>query len=400
MKSNIRYLIVALICGSFVMSEVPTAEAKRKKKKEEPEQAPVDSLQQSKKHLSFGYRYLKNKQYKDAEIELTRSWKFNPTSPKAAYYLGRLYNETEKVEEAINWFTTAIQLNPEGTNAKNAYYFLGQLYVLQENRPEAIRVYEILLDIAQTPEKEKQYLHHLVTLYVEEEDFEPALTHTRRWGELAPGDPDVQDTIAKLALHTGEDDEALVQMEKVLEMNPEDYATLQTLAQMYVQKDMTQKAFEAYTKLHDLEPDNFLYLDQLLTLGKDLGKKQRYQNSLLRKMLKLQPNNLSVIERLVDSTGSIRLVNQGLKLDPGSGKFNYMKGQYFYDKWKKSATKTYSMYALKWFKRAKKDPQWTGNAKRMIDELDPPITEEEKVRQKFFNKTKKKEEEVDIEGKK
>ena len=189
-------------------------------------------------------------------------------------------------------------------------------------------------------------------------------------------------------------------MEKVLGMNPEDYATLQTLAQMYVQKDMTRKAFEAYTKLHDLEPDNFLYLDQLLTLGKDLGKKQRYQNSLLRKMLKLQPNNLSVIERLVDSTGSIRLVNQGLKLDPGSGKFNYMKGQYFYDKWKKSAAKTDSMYALKWFKRAKKDPQWTGNAKRMIDELDPPITEEEKVRQKFFNKTKKKEEEVDIEGKK
>ena len=94
-----------------------------------------------------------------------------------------------------------------------------------------------------------------------------------------PGAPAVQDTIAKLALHTGEDDEALVQMEKVLGMNPEDYATLQTLAQMYVQKDMTQKAFEAYTKLHDLEPDNFLYLDQLLTLGKDLGKNQRYQNS-------------------------------------------------------------------------------------------------------------------------
>jgi hypothetical protein len=36
----------------------------------------------------------------------------------------------------------------------------------------------------------------------------------------------------------------------------------------------------------------------------------------------------------------------------------------------------------------------------MIDELDPPITEEEKIRQKFFNKSKKKEKEVDIKGKK
>ena len=401
MKFKICFLIVALICGFVVLGETTSAEARRKKKKkEEPKQAPVDSMQQSKKHLSFGYRYLKNKQYEDAEIQLARSWKFNSTSPKTAYYLGRLYNETEKVEEAVTWFNMAIELNPEGTNAKNAYYFLGQLYVLQENRPEAIRVYEKLLEIVQTPEKETQYLHHLVTLYVDEEEFEKALTHARRWGKLLPNDPDVQDTIGKLALHTGEDDEALAQMEKVLKMNPEDYATLQTLAQMYAQKDMTHKAFNAYGKLHELEADNFLYLDKRLSLGKALGKSQKFQNALLRKMLKLQPNNLSVIERLVDVTGSIRLVNQGLRLDPGNGKFNYMKGQHFYDKWKNSAAKADSMNALKWYKKARKDPQWSGNAKRMIDELDPPITEEEKMRQKFFNKTKKKEEEVDVEGKK
>jgi len=392
-------LIVALIFGSIVGS-VMSADARRKKKQEKLQPAPVDSLRQSKKHLSFGYRYLKNKQYQDAETQLTRSWEFNSASPKAAYYLGRLYNETEKVEEAIQWFTTAIELSPDGKNAKNALFFLGQLYVLQENRPEAIRVYEKLLKIAQTPEQEIQYLHHIVTLYVEEEEYETALEHARRWGELMPDDPDVQDTIGKLALHTGEDDEALAQMEKVLEMNPEDHATLQTLAQMYTAKGMTDKAFNAYNKLYKSEPDNFFYLDKLLTLGKTLGKSNNAQNVVLRKMLKLQPNNLSVIEKLIDATGSIGLVNQGLRLDPGSGKFNYMKGQHFFDKWKNSSAKKDSVSALKWYKKAQKDPQWSGNAKRMIDELDPPITEEEKIRQKFFNKSKKKEKEVDIKGKK
>ena len=66
--------------------------------------------------------------------------------------------------------------------------------------------------------------------------------------------------------------------------------------------------------------------------------------------------------------------------------------------WKSSSSKQDSTRALAWFEKAKSDPQWRSNAQRMIDEINPPLTEEERLRLKFFQK--KEDEEVDTKGKK
>lgn len=400
MKFRLSDGVFVILCGFLLLGLFSPVEARRKSKKDKhkPREAPVDSGAMSRKHVYFGKRYLDNKQYEDALVQLTKSWDFNPRNAQTAYYLGKLYNETEKPEDAIAWFNKAIELNPAGPNARNALYYLGQLYVQEGKLEEAIGVYEKLLALAKKPEQEIQYLHQLVALYIELEDYDSALKHTRRWGELEPDNPDVQDAIAKLTLHMGDEDEALKEMERLLEINPEDYTTLDNLARLYVRMGMVQKAFNAYEKLHDHSPDDFLYLDQLLNLGKQLNKSRRFQINILRKMIRIQPDNLSVVEQLADATGDINLVDRGLRLDPGNGKFNYMRGEFHYKKWKKSNTARDSVNALKWFRRAGKDPLWEGNAKRMIDEINPPMSEEEKKRLEFFKK--KKEEEVDIEGKK
>lgn len=391
--------IVIILCGFLFLCLFSPVEARRKSKKDEhrPREAPVDSGAMSRKHVYFGKRYLDNKQYEDAQVQLTKSWNFNSRNAQTAYYLGKLYNETEKPKDAIVWFNKAIELNPAGPNARNALYYLGQLYVQEGMLEEAIEVYEKLLGIAK-PGQHVQYLHQLVTLYIEIEDYDSALKHTRRWGELEPDNPDVQDAIAKLTLYMGDEDEALKEMERLLEINPEDYTTLDNLARLYVRMDKVRKAFDAYQKLHAHSPEDFLYLDQLLNLGNQLNKSKRFQIDILRKMIRLQPDNLSVVEQLADLTGDISLVDRGLRLDPGNGKFNYMRGEFHFRKWKRSNAARDSVNSLKWFRRAAKDPLWAGNAKRMIDEINPPMSEEEKKRLEFFKK--KKEEEVDIEGKK
>jgi tetratricopeptide (TPR) repeat protein len=376
-----------------------SAEAKRKKKEEQPAEVQVDSSEQARKHLFFGSRYLKNKQYEDAETQLTRSWAYNASDGRTAYYLGKLAYETEEYDDAIPWFEKAIELAPQSKNTPNAYYFIAQIHVLRDERPEAIETYQKLLAFNPEPKTEISYLHALVSLYVEEGDYEAALTYARRWSELEPDSPEVRDTVAKLALSTGEEDEALTEMESVVRMNPDDFATLERLADMYRRRGSATKAFNAYQKLHENDPGNFLFLDQLLSLGKQLGKSRSFRTSLLRKMLKLQPQNLSVIEQLADETGSMAMVNRGLRLDNRNGKLLYMKGESYYKKWKASGSKQDSVRALEWFRKAQNDPQWAGNAKRMIDELDPPMTEEEKKLQEFFKKKQNKDE-VDVQGKK
>ncbi len=400
MRSRYANRFIILLCGFLILGLLSPVQARRKSKEKEhkPREAPVDSGAMSRKHVYFGKRYLDNKLYEDARIQLTKSWGFDSRNAQTAYYLGKLYYATEVTHDAIAWFKKTIELNPNGPNARNARFYLGQLYVLEEMRQEAIEVFEKLLTLSKKPEQQIQYLHQLVTLYIEIEDYESALKHTRRWRKLEPDNPDVQDAIAKLALHMGNEDEALEEMERLLKMNPGDYGTLDNLARMYRRLEMAHKAFSAYQKLHDHSPEDLLYLDQLFTLGKQLNKPRRFQIDLLRKMIRLQPDNLSVVEQLADATGEMRLVNRGLRLDPGNGKFSYMKGEFHYRKWKKSNSVQDSVNALKWYKRAGKDPLWAGNAKRMIDEIDPPMSDEEKKRLEFFKK--KKNEEVDIEGKK
>ena len=407
MRTGILLGMVVLWCGLLALDHATPADArsrwsKKKEEKEEvkePELTQKDSIDLARRHLSFGARYLRSKQYEDAEIQLTKSLNFNPQSGKTAYYMGKLRYELENQDEAVTWFRKAVELAPESKNTRLAHGYLAQIYLLQENREEAAKTYETLLTFSPTPEQEILYLHSLVSLYVEMEEIEKAQEYARRWAALEPDNADVQDTVAKLALYTGDEDEALQKMEELIQMNPEDFDTLGRLADMYRRQGSTQKALSAYQKLHGNDPGNYLYLEYLLNLGRTLRKSTNYQKQILRKMLALQGDNLSVLEQLADMTGDMRLVNRGLKLDPRNGKLLYMKGTHYYDSWKKSGSKQDSTRALSWFGKARNDPQWSGFAKRMIDEINPPLTKEEKAIQKFFKK-KDASEEVDIKGKK
>jgi tetratricopeptide (TPR) repeat protein len=256
-------------------------------------------------------------------------------------------------------------------------------------------MYEALLEFNLAQEEEIKYLYSLVTLYIENEDLEKALEFAQRWGELAPDDPKVREMIGKLHLSTGGEDEALGEMEKVLEMNPDDHATRESLAAMYFKRGDLDKAFSAYEILHAHDATNVLYLERLMNVSKQMGKSKRSITALLNKMYKLQPGNLGVIEELADATESMKWVNLGLKKDPRNGKYPYMMGEHYFDKFQKdSSVKQDSVKALNWFKKASKDPQWAGNSKAMIQTLDPPLSDEEKKRRAFFEKAKEKKEEV------
>ena len=393
MKRTFKYIGFSLLLG-ILSTGFPGAAIAQ-------EEAVVDSARQSRKHLSFGARYYKNKSFEDAETQLLKAIDLNPGEGRAAYYLGRTYNDTDRYEEALEWFDKAIELlKSNSPSYQNSYYFKSQIYQLQEDRPNAISSYQKLLELGPKPEQKIQYLHYLITLLVEEEDFEPALEYARMWGEVDPDNPEVRDTIAKLAMHTGGAEEALSEKEKILEMNPNDWETLEWLGNQYHAIQEYNKAFDAFARLHDHNPSNFIYLDNLLGLSNHKGKGNSYRSGILKKMHELQPQNLKVLESLADQTGSLTWINAGLKVDAQSGHLNYLKGDHYFKKWNGSSAQQDSVRALAWYKKALKDPQWMDNAQRMIWELDPPLTEEEKRKREFFDKSKNKKEEVKVKGKK
>lgn len=386
---------LALLCGFFVLSTSSLCFAE-----DEPEMTQADSVKKAGQHLSFGARYLKSKQYEDAETQFLKSWGFNPKRATTARYLGRLYEEIEKYEDAIAWFHKAVELEPTSKYTRGAHVALARIFIIQEQPEQAIRSYEALLEFDLTGEEKIKYYHALVSLNVETEAYEQALEYAKKWGELAPDDPDVRDMIGKLHLRTGGEDEALAEMEKLLELNPDDYATLEKLAGMYQQRGDDDKAFEAYEKLYQNDSSSIFFLEKTIELGKRIGKPESWLVNRLEKVYAMQTDNLSVIEELAELTESLKWVNKGLQQDPQNGRYPYMRGDHYFNRWENAGAKQDSINALSWYRRALKDPQWRGNANAMIQTLDPPLTEEEKKRREFFEGSKKKKEEVETEGKK
>ena len=391
-------LVCGLMLGFFVVVGVPDAFAQDGAE----QMSKADSMKTAGKHRYFGSNYYKNEQFEDAEKQLLLSWAYDPTNASTARYLGRLFNKIENYEEAIKWYEKAIALAPKSKYTKGVYSDLAAIHVYQQNHEEAIAAYETLLGYEIEKEEEIKYLYSLVTLLIDTNNLEKALEHAQRWGELAPDDPKVREMIGKLHMRTGGEDEALGEMEKVLAMNADDHATRESLAGMYFKRGELEKAFSNYEILHQHNAENVLYLERLINISRQLGKPQRESVALLNKMHKLQPDNLSIIERLADATGDMKWVNLGLKKDPRNGKYPYMMGEHFFDNFQKdTSAKQDSVKALEWFRKAEKDPQWSGNSKAMIQTLDPPLSEEEKARRKFFEDSKReKKEEVNQTGKK
>ncbi len=387
---------LALFCGFLVFGAASLCFAEEG----ETEMTQADSIKRAGQHLGWGDRYLKSKQYEDAETQLLKSWGFNPRRAATARRLGKLYNETEKYEDAIQWYQKAIELEPKSKYTRGAHFALAGIYIILEKPEKAIGHYEALLAFNLEPEEKIKYYHALVSLNVETEEYEKALEYAKKWGELAPDEPEVRDMIGKLHLRTGGEDEALAEMEKVLEINPDDYATLEKLAGMYERRGDDDKAFDAFEKLYQNDDSSIFFLEETIKLGKMIGKSKSWIVGRLEKLHALRPDNLGVIEELAELTGSLKWVNKGLKQDPQNGRYPYMRGDHYFQRWENSSAKQDSINALTWYRRALKDPMWKGNANAMIQTLDPPLTEEEKKRREFFEGSKQKKEEVETEGKK
>ncbi len=365
----------------------------------------TDSLRAAKQHLFFGNQRIKTSQFADAEKQLLLAWQYFPVQTETlqkrgqcARLLGQLYEKQEKYQDTIYWYQQAVTLDPDDLANKNAYRALAAHYAALEKRPEAIHAYEKVLTFPSDTTTQIGYLYLLSALCIEEKDFERALQYAQQWSHLAPDDHRVQSFMSKLHLRTGAEDEAVATMENTMVLNPNDFETLGNLSDLYNRRGETQKAFDVYMRLHKHAPQNYLYLEHLKRLGKQLQKPKAFQIDILRTMYALNPEDLPVVIALAELTGDRLWVQKGLQLDPQNGRLLILQGDFYYNNWLTSDAAADSSNAISFYQAALKDPQWADDARHMISTINPPKTEEEKIAEAFWQRKKK--EEAVQEGKK
>ena len=262
----------------------------------------ADSIKKAGQHLSFGVRYLKSKQYEDAETQFLKSFGFNPKRARTARELGKLYEEIEEYEDAIQWFQKAVELDPKSKYTKIAHIALARIYIIQEQPEKAIGSYEALLEFNLESEEKIKYYHALVSLNVETKEYEKALEYAKKWGELAPDEPEVRDMIGKLRRETGGNAEPLSEMEKILDMNSDDYIQLseelEREAILQQRKGNHRLSFEYYEKLYNADTSNVFFLEKTIELGEYIGKPKDWLISRLEKLHYMRPDNTTITNQL------------------------------------------------------------------------------------------------------
>lgn len=199
------------------------------------------------------------KRLAEAEQTAKQGLSVAPDSPIGHYYLGRIFLESGKQEEAVASFERAIAVNAA---FEPAYLAQASLYESRQEREKAIAVLKRYLE--RVNPNNKDIRQHLIQLYVNTKDYAGGLAELEKMLDLEPGDLDAQ---LRMALIYGEKKEfhkAIELLQGVLKARPAELKVRDYLGYLYEETKEFPKAVEAYQFNIQLDPS---YAESHMHLG-------------------------------------------------------------------------------------------------------------------------------------
>lgn len=242
--------------------------------------------------LKLAKIFYKLKKYDDAALRFEDILRQNPNSDKIAYYLGVLYQEIGKTDQAMeNYY----KINSDSGLFKDAQIRIAHTYKLKGNISESKNVLNAA--IKRKPDTAEFY-QYLASIYEQDGDTLSAIKVLEKAGKRFPSNEKIFFSIATLYDRLGEPDKAVSTMQKVLQVNPDNANALNFIGYSYANRginlieaeDMLQQAVR-------LRPTDGFIIDSLAWLyfkKGDLDKTKFY----LDKALALQPNEPTILKHV------------------------------------------------------------------------------------------------------
>lgn len=215
---------------------------------------------------------------------------------EAIYNLGLVYKTLGYYNESLQAFEKLHTIIP---NSEEVIYQLGHINELIGLRRQALKWYLILITMVPT---DSEILSKMGYLYQMEGDEYQALHY---YMESYRYNPSKIDVISWLGIHNvkGENYEKAVEFfERAALIQPKEVKWRLMVASCYRRMNMFQQALDLYEDINKKNPDNIECLRYLVTICKDLGKKEYYEYS----------KQLKKLERTQDQrAGMMQMTNQG-----------------------------------------------------------------------------------------
>jgi Flp pilus assembly protein TadD len=198
--------------------------------------------------------------YADADRWLTRSLQEAPQDSEAWYYLGRTKYNENRFEEAVSAFEQCLKRDPRNINAEDN---LGLSYQGLGRTDEAIAAYRTAIEWqADSPVKNPGPIINLASFLVELNRPQEAIDYLRQAESISPGiyrreglqelQPRLHEQLGKAFSLLNQLPQAQAELEKAVQLSPQDARLHYLLGRIYRKQRLTEKAeteFERYVEL-------------------------------------------------------------------------------------------------------------------------------------------------------
>ena len=349
--------------------------------------AEVDSLLEAKRHYRFAKEYDKNRMYEDAIVEYQKSLSFKADNPNVYYDLANLLYRLERYHEAQQQCFRCLELD---STFVVAHYLLALLWHKAANYDSAIVEFEktIALDPSYI-----QIHRTLADLYRYKGWDEKALRQYLRTAEMDGGGSQEKNFqlfshLGNLFANRGFVAEAISCYRHAL-IFKHDEQLLEKLARLQLKSRFYRGALDTYLTLAEGNATNSQIFLKIADISLKLGATDKAIFALKR-LADLRPTDPEPLCHLAEiylQQGKLEkaktYIDRGLAVDQDNPHLYVLKGEYH----KKKGAKE---IALICFKKALSDSTWGKYAQQMIWEIQPPLTEEERLRRQFFSRGKRK----------
>ncbi|MDE2222689.1 MAG: tetratricopeptide repeat protein [Candidatus Omnitrophica bacterium] len=253
--------------------------------------------------------------------EYKRSVAYNPAACTPRLKLGVSYLRLDRFDAAMAQFKTVARLCP---NAPEAHYMLALLYSSQHQYGLATQEYETILKTAarDNPADTDVYLY-LGELYYAQQEYPEAIVQFDKMLQINPRDTSALYLLGSVYADENDDPKAIDVFRRLLLIEPDNGDALNSLGYVYAEQGVhLNEAIRMIRRAIAIDPASGAYYD---SLGWALFKQRKYEASLaaLKKAGSLIEN-----ETLYDHTGDVykalkeyaeacRYWQKSLDLDPG-----------------------------------------------------------------------------------
>ena len=210
---------------------------------------------------------------------------------EAIYNLGLVYKTLGYYNESLQAFEKLHTIIP---NSEEVIYQLGHINELIGLRRQALKWYLILITKVPT---DSEVLSLMGYLYQAEGDEYQALHY---YMESYRFNPSKIDVISWLGIHNvkGETYEKAIEFfDKASLIQPKEVKWKLMVASCYRRMNLFQQALELYEDINEKNPDNIECLRYLVTICKDLGKKEYIEYSKqLKKLERTQDQRMGMMQ--------------------------------------------------------------------------------------------------------